>query len=424
MKAISIALLVYVVGCGPFQPVLAAGGAKAMEKVVHSFGGADGEFPVASLIGVNGTLYGTTEEGGTGNCSLGCGTVFVLDRKTGAEEVLHSFCSQQNCADGWAPDAALIDVKGTLYGPAIAGGAYGEGAVFALDPKTGAEKVVYSFCSQKNCTDGGSPVGSLLYVKGTLYGATELGGVNTSCGDSNGCGAVFALDPNTGAEKVIYSFCSQQNCTDGDQPEGGLIDVKGMLYGVTWGGGGNCVGESGCGEVFALDPNTGAEKVVYSFCGKGNCTDGLYPSSGLLDAKGTLYGTTYSGGANYNWGTVFALDLKTGTESVLHSFCSHHVGSDCLDGQNPVTSLIDMNGMLYGTTYGGGASSDGTVFALDPKTNAEKVLYSFCSLQDCWDGRFPDAGLIDVKGTLYGTTEDGGNGKCNEGCGTVFALKR
>jgi len=423
MKAKSIVLFVCVAGCVSSQPVLAAGGTKARETVVHSFGGTDGEFPTAGLIDVNGTLYGTTEEGGTGDCSVGCGTAFALDPKTGAEKVLHSFCSQQNCPDGEGPDGGLIDVKGTLYGPTIAGGAAGGGAVFALDPKTGAEKVVYSFCSQQNCTDGDEPAGSLLDVNGTLYGATDLGGVNTSCGDSDGCGAVFALDPRTGAEKVVYSFCGQQNCTDGDFPGGGLIDVKGMLYGVTWSGGANCIGESGCGAVFALDPNTGAEKVVYSFCGQLNCVDGLYPSSSLLDVNGRLYGTTYSGGANYNWGTVFMVDVKTGSETVLHSFCSQHVGRDCLDGQNPVTSLIDVNGMLYGTTYGGGASSDGTVFALDPETSLQKVLYSFCSQQSCTDGRFPDAGPIDVKGKLYGTTEDGGTGKCNEGCGTVFALK-
>jgi hypothetical protein len=39
------------------------------------------------------------------------------------------------------------------------------------------------------------------------------------------------------------------------------------------------------------------------------------------------------------------------------------------------------------------------------------------------DGDSPGAGLIlDASGNLYGTTEEGGNGTCNGGCGIVFEL--
>jgi uncharacterized repeat protein (TIGR03803 family) len=70
-----------------------------------------------------------------------------------------------------------------------------------------------------------------------------------------------------------------------------------------------------------------------------------------------LYGTTWSGGA-YNGGTVFSLDPDTGTETVLHAFGSGG------DGKNPGASMIDVNGTLYGTTFAGGAGGGGTVFAL------------------------------------------------------------
>jgi hypothetical protein len=50
------------------------------EKVLYSFGGGDGAYPLAGLINVNGTLYGTTYTGGSFSCfhHLGCGTVFAL----------------------------------------------------------------------------------------------------------------------------------------------------------------------------------------------------------------------------------------------------------------------------------------------------------------------------------------------------------
>src|SRR5271156_6066332 len=103
------------------------------------------------------------------------------------------------------------------------------------------------------------------------------------------------------------------------------------------------------------------EKVLYSF----NGADGAYPQASLiLDNAGNLYGTTSGGGA-YNEGTVFELMRKAGgrwTERVLHSFKSGG------DGSRPAANLIfDASGNLYGTTYAGGVHASGTVFELTPE---------------------------------------------------------
>ena len=261
------------------------------------------------MIDVQGTLYGTTRFGGNDNCNegYGCGVVFAFDPSTGAEKTLYTFCSQQNCADGAYPVAGLINVNGTLYGTTSTGGAdFGGGTVFAIDPNTGAETVLYSFCSQANCADGQQPDASLIEVKGMLYGTTYFGGANVKCvDDTYGCGTVFSVNPATGAETALYSFCSQTNCSDGAQPVASLVDAKGALYGTTTFGGVRCPDNSlGCGTVFALDLETSAETVVYSFRGNG-AHDGSYPAAGLIRAKGKLYGTTADGGSGY--GTVFAL---------------------------------------------------------------------------------------------------------------------
>jgi uncharacterized repeat protein (TIGR03803 family) len=98
-------------------------------KVVYSFGAApDGNSPQASLIDVGGTLYGTTYFGGTDSSS--CGTIFSIT-PDGTEKVLHSVGSG---SDGSTPQAALIDVSGTLYGTTSSGGTVGDGTVFALSP--------------------------------------------------------------------------------------------------------------------------------------------------------------------------------------------------------------------------------------------------------------------------------------------------
>ena len=83
---------------------------------------------------------------------------------------------------------------------------------------------------------------------------------------------------------------------------------------------------------------------------------------------GSLYGATFQGGAR-DFGTVFALappKIAGGswTESLVYSF---NGGSD---GANPHGSLINVGGTLYGTTHNGGANHSGTVFALAPPTSA------------------------------------------------------
>jgi uncharacterized repeat protein (TIGR03803 family) len=94
---------------------------------------------------------------------------------------------------------------------------------------------------------------------------------------------------------------------------------------------------------------------------------------------------------------------------VLHNFGR---GSD---GSAPAASLLDVRGTLYGTTSGGGTCGHGTIFSIS-QTGKEKVLHNFGHGSD---GSAPAASLLDVKGTLYGTTTGGGT----DGGGTVFALR-
>jgi uncharacterized repeat protein (TIGR03803 family) len=342
--------------------------------------------------------------------------VFSVDPGTGAEKVVHSFCRQLFCPDGAEPfDAGVIDVRGTLYGTAYDGGGtgcdgYGCGTVYSLDPGTGALKVFYSFAGSP--ADGAYPQGDLIAVKDIIYGITQGGG-------AEGMGTVFALDPKEGAENVLYSFCGERNCTDGFNPRG-LIDVNSAVYGTTLQGGAyNCGDGQGCGTVFSLDPTTGAETVLHSF---GNGADGWYPYAGLTPVNGMLYGTTAGGGitgcGGSGCGTVFSIDPGTGAETVLYSFCGRQ---NCADGANPYANLIDVKGVLYGTTAAGGNAACGgpgcgTAFSINPSTGAETVLYSF---HGGTDGAGPN-GLINLKSALYGTTAGGGA----HGDGTVFALER
>jgi uncharacterized repeat protein (TIGR03803 family) len=105
-------------------------------------------------------------------------------------------------------------------------------------------------------------------------------------------------------EAVLYTFCSLNNCADGETPYAGLIfDSTGKLFGAADGGGAN--GTSGIYEL-STDGSSWQQTLLYSFCSQTNGTDGAFPNSLVTDKKGNLYGVAFSGGT-YGYGTVFAL---------------------------------------------------------------------------------------------------------------------
>ena len=206
---------------------------------------------------------------------------------------------------------------------------------------------------------------------------------------------MFRINLATGRKTILHKFGGSG---DGADPQASLINVGGLLYGITQYGG------KGLGTVFTVT-TAGVETVLDSL---GVQSEGpIYPAAGLINLNGTLYGTTVGGGY-YQIGTVFSVK-PSGTLKLLHFF---EAGDT--DGSEPVAGLINVKGTLYGTTVTGGAfGDDGTIFSIT-KAGAETVVYSFHGGSD---GAYPVAGLINVGGTLYGTTKVGGS----SGCGTVFA---
>jgi uncharacterized repeat protein (TIGR03803 family) len=384
---------------------------------LHSFDGTDGHYPYAALVqATNGDLYGTTEFGGANGsgCNFqGCGTVFKIT-PGGALTTLYSFCAQNDCPDGAEPWAGLVQAtNGDLYGTTVAAGAngyYDFGTVFKITPG-GALTTLHSFCSQSGCTDGEEPYAGLVQAaNGDLYGTTSEGGTNCA---PYGCGTVFKITPG-GTLTTLYSFCSQGfPCPDGQYPVARLVQAtNGDLYGATERGGPN-----NDGTFFKITPR-GTLTTLYTFCSLSGCADGEVPHAGLVQATdGDFYGTTFQGGA-HGYGTVFKV-TPSGTLTTLYSFCQQSGSISCTDGASPSAGLVQAtDGNLYGTTGNGGAKGDGTIFKITP-SGTLTTLYSFCSQSVCTDGAFPTAALVQsTNGDLYGTTSGGGANTD----GTVFRL--
>ena len=323
---------------------------------------------------------------------------------TDKQAILFSFSGK---AAGNTPMGGLVaDAAGNLYGTTSYGGANisqclwstkGCGTVFELSPgSSGAwtETILYNFTGG---SDGGIPIGSLIFdAKGNLYGTTARGG-NTSSS-----GTVFELSPSSSGgwtETTLHIFTG---APDGQGPVAGLaMDAKGNLYGTTLYGGVDDCNTLPCGTVFEVSPSsdgTWTETVLHAFTGP----DGYWPQSNLtFDTVGNLYGTTTRGGADDN-GEVFSLSPSSRgwTLNIVHSF-----GNSGGDGRGPQSGVIfDFEGNLYGTTLGGN-DNNGTVFELTPTGSfpwTETVLYEFANGSD---SAWPSSSLtLDRWGNLYGTT--------------------
>ena len=380
----------------------------------------DGENPASSLTPDGaGNFYGTTQLGGAHQY----GTVFELSPNGAGgynETVLYSVCSLPWCADGSSPDSNVtFDAHGNLYATTYYGGPYasgpysGYGVVFELSPEPAGgcpsgsnngngwcETVLYSFTSTP---DGAFPASGLAWDhQGNLYGTTYGGG--------SGDGVVYELSPNGSGvwnEQIIYDSGGYAGLT---------IDGSGNIYGAD---------DAKDGHIFKLAPNGSLgwnTTILHTFTGGHN--DGGFPQgTPILDSAGNVYGTSTGGGSS-SAGAVWELTPGTGgeyTEGILESFTWN-------DGSAPYAGVVlDSSGNIYGTTQIGVKSpcydGCGTVFELeaDGATYQWKIVWSFNGT----DGGYPSDSLILEGGNLYGTTYGGGtSSNCpgTGGCGVAFEV--
>jgi uncharacterized repeat protein (TIGR03803 family) len=437
--------------------------ARAADKTLYAFNPlpppgtpATGAYPLGTLLrSPDGALYGSTWLDGP----YGSGTIFKLSPPAAGQtdwnlSVVYAFTGG---ADGDTPNSSLVmDSSGAIYGTTQYGGASLQGGAFKLTPPgpdapdgtPWQETVIHNFSYSLafNLSDGAFPnAGLIMDNDGALYGTTDLGG-STADPYGKGFGAVFKLTSLDNAktnwqETVLYRFTS---VADGQNPMSTLtLDAAGALYGTTFYGGTGPCSDSfsnimGCGTVFKLTPPASGQSVwvkatLHNFVAG---ADGAVPHGKLLlDAAGTVYGTTYQGGTGtcvdfvysvIGCGIIYRLTpaapgSSDWTESIIYTF----TGPDGAFPQGGV--IMDAAGTLFGTASGGGPMSYGLVggyglvFKLAPPTDAqtywtETVLYNF-DLDT--SGKLPLGELVrDSAGCLFGVANSGGP---NFG-GTIFEV--
>jgi uncharacterized repeat protein (TIGR03803 family) len=179
-----------------------------------------------------------------------------------------------------------------------------------------------------------------------------------------------------------------------------------MLYGTAYEG-----GEVDSGVVFRINLDGSGFTILHSF--GGGAGDGAGPCGALTLSGSMLYGTTYYGGAADS-GVVFRINLDGSGYTNLHEFVS---GAG--DGAYPFSGGLTLSGTtLYGATYEGGAADEGAIFQMNIDGSGYTNLHEFAG--GAGDGAYPySVALTLSRATLYGTTYEGGVSNN----GVVFALE-
>lgn len=255
-----------------------------------------------------------------------------------------------------------------------------------------------------NATVGTISSGGLYTAPATVPNPATVTVTATSQADA----AVASSASVTIGPYAIQNIESFTSLADGAAPSASLIQASDTyFYGTAQQGGTN-----GYGTVFRVDSTGKDIATVHDF----SESDGAYPTGPLIQASDhNLYGTTEFGGT-YNEGTVFEVNIATQTFSTVYSFSGGNDGGDVLSG------LIEAGGYFYGTTFSGGQYSSGTVFKMSLSGDIT-VLYSFTGGAD---GDGPEGIILGSDGYFYGGTQNGGDPSCSDGggigCGVVFKM--
>ncbi|GAB3649635.1 hypothetical protein GCM10028791_15500 [Echinicola sediminis] len=356
-------------------------------KILKDFASFTPGFPEGGLIkGSDGRLYGAFSASG----SKGRGALVRFEEDGSGMKELYAF----DIATGWDLNGGLIQGSdGAIYGTTRKGGTYNLGTIYKVSIDGTSHKVLRDLSD----LDGTLPNGGLLEATdGKLYGMTSSQGFY-------GSGTIFSVKKDGTEFEVIFRFTSSEPYKTGDSPRGQLIEGDdGYLYGVMY-----RRGRYGKGVLFKIQKNGSNHTKLIEFDG---VNYGGYPGGTLLiGSDGKIYGTTQSGGEN-DLGTLYSVNTDGSNFTRLFSFDGAFTGSE---PQCQLTEASD--GLLYGLTKAGGASSRGTVFSINRDGNNFKKLADLeATLSSGSNGP-----LLEVTpGEFIGVTTFGGSSYL----GTVFSV--
>lgn len=338
----------------------------------------EGINPYGSVITDGTFLYGTTANGGTN----GAGVIYKVQPNGTNFSVIHQF----NKTDGLSPSAALVRDGTTLYGTTLGGGQFLQGTIFKVNTDGSGFTTLFDF---EYVATGGYPLGPLLSDGAVLYGTTSQGGVNFG-------GTVFKINKDGTGHTKLVEFDEDF----GSSPQGNIAYDGTYIYGSTRFG-----GTFFDGTVYKVKTDGTGFQSLRSFNGS---VEGFSPIGGVFFDGTYLWGTTLAGGSS-SQGTLFRLLPDGSGYQTLVSF------NGTGNGASPKATLVSDGTFLYGITFQGGVTGNGTLFRILPTGSGFVKLADFSGSAS---GAQPEGTLLVIGSALYGTKSYGGPGRV----GNIFKV--
>jgi hypothetical protein len=290
------------------------------------------------------------------------------------------------------------------------GGTNTNGALVSVNPSTGVRTLVSDFGSDAQGALGNSPIGVAIETSGSVLVA---GGISMGMSLS---GALFRIDPSTGARTLLSDFANEAQGPVGRQLLGVAIESSGSVLVV-----GSVPRQEGkavnfVGALFRVDRSTGVRTLLSDFANDAQGPLGFLPTGVAIDTSGSvlvvdqrvLMGTSFTS-------VLFRVNPSTGERTVLSDFGNEAQGPR---GVSPFGVAIENSGSILVVDGNAGTSSAGGLFRINASTGGRTLLSDFGNQAQGPLGVFPLGAAIDASGTILVTDDEAGAG----GAGVLFTV--
>ena len=340
--------------------------------------------------------------------SIACGALLLLGLWASCPSTQAQTYTILHTFSGPTTDGAkggeLLITNSIIYGVSQSGGLNNDGTVYSLTTAGNNYTVLYDF-------NGGSPNDNVFTHLGSMPTGLQLIGTTlyglTQYGGSSSNGTLYSIGTAGNNYTVLHTFGVTTN--DGVNPV--ELQLSGStLYGETISFSSFSISSLSFvtipSTLFKYDTAGSGYQILHSFGGSPNDGSGV----GIFTVVGsTIYGSTIGGGSSSN-GTLYSLGTDGSNFKILH-----HFGSVANDGIYPLEFQVS-GSTIYGVTPYGGSHSNGTVYTISTAGTGYQILYNFGSTAN--DGILPESVLPLSGSTFYGTCASGGVNNV----GTVFKI--
>lgn len=387
-----------------------------IRTVLSNFGnltqGTAGMDPFFVAIAATGVILVTDDDAGTdipldGQVG-GNGALFSVNPTNGNRTLLSDFGNMTQGPTGVHPVGVAI-VPLIQSGDALVidflAGTNGAGALFSVNPTTGIRTLVSDFGNPMQGPSGSDPLGVALGTAGDILVVDEDGAI---CGN----GALFKVNPINGARTLVSNFCSAAQGPTGENPHGVALEAAGNIL-VT----DRTAGTGVSGALFRVNPLTGARTLISDFGDMTQGPVGRTPTGVIPDAAGEILviDSDFIGPGGVPAGGLFRVNPTNGTRTMLSDFNDITKGPT---GQDPEDVTLDAAGNILITDQSAGMGNKGTLFSVNPMNGMRIAVSDFGNAVQGSTGQDIEGVAVRETGDLLVIDDVTGT----SGAGTLFSV--